>query len=133
MAGCSYCGKRIQDLPNLHKVKTYIDFVKDESPGRALQAFQALNASDQELALELVSCSGSLKALAKRRQVSYPTIRQRLNRLIARLEAAQAEVPLDPMAEKLADLVERGEMTVRAAKDALRVHRETLNLTRTPS
>lgn len=92
----------------------------------ALQAFEALDAADQELALQLVSCSGSLKELAKRRQVSYPTIRQRLDRLIARLEALQADRPLDPMAEKLADLVERGEMTVGAAKAALEVHRETL-------
>jgi hypothetical protein len=93
----------------------------------ALRAFEALEPADQELALGLVSCSGSLKELAKRHQVSYPTIRQRLDRLIARLEALQADRPLDPMAEKLADLVERGEMTVGAAKAALRVHRETLN------
>lgn len=97
----------------------------------ALLAFEALEPADQELALQLVSCSGSLKELAKRRQVSYPTIRQRLDRLIARLEALQADRPLDPMAEKLADLVERGEMTVGAAKAALAVHRETLQ-DRTP-
>jgi len=97
-----------------------------DSPLNALKAFQALDLADQELALELVSCSGSLKELAKRRSVSYPTIRQRLDRLIARLEAAQSEQPLDPMAEQLADLVERGEMTLGGAKAALKVHRELL-------
>ncbi|PCJ54603.1 MAG: hypothetical protein COA70_04955 [Planctomycetota bacterium] len=97
-----------------------------DSPANALKAFQALDRADQELALELVSCSGSLKELAKRRSVSYPTIRQRLDRLIARLEAAQSEQPLDPMAEHLADLVERGEMTLGGAKAALLVHRELL-------
>ena len=92
----------------------------------ALKAFQSLEPADQELAIELVFCSGSLKKLAKRRQVSYPTIRLRLDRLIARLEAAQSDQPLDPMAEKLADLVERGQMTVAAAKSALTVHRKML-------
>jgi hypothetical protein len=96
----------------------------------ALKAFQSLEPADQELAIELVFCSGSLKELAKRRQVSYPTIRLRLNRLIARLEAAQSDQPLDPMAEKLADLVERGEMTLAAAKSALTVHREMLDQTK---
>lgn len=94
-----------------------------------LKAFQSLEPSDQELAVELVFCSGSLKELAKRRQVSYPTIRLRLNRLIARLEAAHSDQPLDPMAEKLADLVERGEMTLPAAKSALKIHREMLEQT----
>ncbi|MDA0667401.1 MAG: DUF2089 family protein [Planctomycetota bacterium] len=97
-----------------------------DSRTQALKAFQALEQADQELALELVSCSGSLKELAKRRSVSYPTIRHRLNRLLVRLEAAQSEQPLDPMAEQLADLVERGELTLGGAKAALRMHRELL-------
>lgn len=99
-----------------------------QTPSAALKAFQSLEQADQELALELVSCSGSLKELAKRRSVSYPTIRQRLDRLIARLEAAQSEQPLDPMAEHLADLVERGELTLQGAKAALRTHRKILEL-----
>lgn len=97
-----------------------------DTPNPALNTFQALEAADQDLALDLVLCSGSLKELAKRRQVSYPTIRLRLNRLIVRLEAAQTDQPLDPMAEMLADLVERGEMTIAAAKSALAVHRKTV-------
>ncbi|MFK5955311.1 MAG: DUF2089 family protein [Planctomycetota bacterium] len=102
-----------------------------DTPHPALLAFQALEQADQELALELVSCSGSLKELAKRRSVSYPTIRLRLNRLLARLEAAQSQQPLDPMAEQLADCVERGEMTLAAAKAALQLHRDLLK-TQTP-
>lgn len=97
-----------------------------DTPNPALKAFQTLEAADQDLVLELVLCSGSLKELAKRRQVSYPTIRLRLNRLIVRLEAAQTDQPLDPMAEILADLVERGEMTLAAAKSALAIHRQTI-------
>ena len=92
----------------------------------ALKAFQALDSADQDLTLQLALCSGSLKELAKQRQVSYPTIRLRLNRLISRLEAAYSAQPLDPMAEALADLVERGEMTINAAKSALAIHRTVL-------
>ncbi|HIF98080.1 MAG TPA: DUF2089 family protein [Myxococcales bacterium] len=95
-------------------------------PSSALKAFQSLDLADQELALQLISFSGSLKELAKHYGVSYPTIRQRLDRLISRLEATRSGQALDPMAEKLADLVDRGEMTMRAAKAALTLHREAL-------
>ncbi len=92
----------------------------------ALEVFQALSHPEQELALQLVLCSGSLKELARRHQVSYPTIRHRLNKLIHKLEAMRAQQPRDPMAEMLADLVEKGEMTAGAGRKALRIHRQTL-------
>lgn len=75
-----------------------------------------LDAADRDLVLEFVLCSGSLKALAKARGVSYPTIRARLDRLIERLRALVEGKPLDPLSETLADLVERGELSTRGAK-----------------
>jgi hypothetical protein len=78
-----------------------------------------LDAADRDLVLEFVLCSGSLKALAKARGVSYPTIRARLDRLIERLRALVEGKPLDPLSETLADLVERGELSTRGAKRIL--------------
>jgi len=75
----------------------------------------ALSPEELDFVLRLVLASGSLKELAQAYQVSYPTIRARVDRLIARLQRLIDGVPIDPVDELLADLVERGEMTYSAA------------------
>src|SRR5713101_2101566 len=86
----------------------------------------ALSETDLEFVLRLVLASGSLKELAQAYGVSYPTIRVKLNQLIARLQAILDERPPDPMAELLADLIEKGELTPSAARAALELHRKEL-------
>lgn len=71
---------------------------------------------DQDLIVQLVLCSGSLKDLAAAYDVSYPTIRTRLDRVIERLKASINGRKPDPLSELLARLVERGEMTVGGAR-----------------
>lgn len=75
-----------------------------------------LSREDQDLILELVLLSGSLKDLAGKYGVSYPTIRSRLDRVILRLQAVVAGLTPDPLSELLADLVERGELSVPTAR-----------------
>ena len=87
---------------------------------------------DLDMVMQLLLASGSLKELARRYQVSYPTIRQRLNRLIERVEALLDGRPRDPMAEHLADLVERGELSLAGAKSTLALHRKNRNREDTP-
>lgn len=48
--------------------------------------FLALAEEDQEFIKQLVLSSGSLKELAKIYQVSYPTVRVRLNNIIAKVK-----------------------------------------------
>ena len=74
---------------------------------------------DEAPRLRLVLASGSLKDLAGSYGVSYPTIRAKLDRLIERLQGILAGREPDPMAERLADLVEKGEMTPSAARSLL--------------
>lgn len=75
-----------------------------------------LPREDLDLITELVLRSGSLKDLATAYGVSYPTIRNRLDRVIDRLKGlVEGRVP-DPMSELLADLVGRGELTPSAAR-----------------
>lgn len=69
-----------------------------------------LPREDLDLIVGFVLESGSLKGLAKRHGVSYPTIRNRLNGLIARLEAAVEGKTPDPLTDLLARLVERGDL-----------------------
>jgi hypothetical protein len=75
----------------------------------------SLSAEELDLVLRLVLASGSLKELAQAYGVTYPTIRARVDRVIARLQELIGGMPTDPINELLADLVERGEMTYSAA------------------
>ncbi len=79
----------------------------------------SLPPEDLDLITQLVLKSGSIKDLATAYGVSYPTVRARLDRVIERLQAAVEKRPRDPLAELLADLVERTELTPRAARAIL--------------
>jgi hypothetical protein len=79
-------------------------------------ALLRLPAEDVQLVTEFVLRSGSLKGLAAAYGVSYPTIRQRLDRLQERLRALLEDRPADPLRDLLADLVEQGELTAGAAR-----------------
>ncbi|MDX9910579.1 MAG: DUF2089 family protein [Phycisphaerales bacterium] len=87
-------------------------------PGRAAHPLAALDPDDLDFICRLVLESGSLKGLAASYGVSYPTIRARLDRVIERLRGVLAGRPVDPLAELLAGMVERGAMS---ATDARRV------------
>lgn len=50
-----------------------------------LPAMSRLGNADQQFALAFIECSGSLKEMARLYGVSYPTVRNRLDDLIARL------------------------------------------------
>ncbi len=65
-----------------------------------LPALARLGSEDQQFALAFVLRSGSLKEMARLYSVSYPTVRNRLDELIARLganvEALANEAAEDP-------------------------------------
>lgn len=87
-----------------------------------------LDRDDLMLIVEFVLRSGSLKDLARLYGVSYPTIRTRLDGVIERLRAAVENKPRDPLAQALAELVQRGELTARGARRVLEAagERETI-------
>ena len=79
----------------------------------------SLDPEDLDLIMALVLEGSSLKGLAARYGVSYPTIRTRLDRVIARLnEILEGRQP-DQLRELLADLVERGELNGSTARRIL--------------
>jgi hypothetical protein len=85
-------------------------------PAQAPHPLARLPREDLDLIAELVLRSGSLKDLATAYSVSYPTIRNRLDRVIERLRGLVEGRTPDPMSELLADLVGRGELTPSAAR-----------------
>jgi hypothetical protein len=83
----------------------------------------ALSEEDRDFIVRFVLASGSLKDLAREYGVSYPTLRGRLDRLIARLTALIEGRPADAMSDLLATMVERGEITLSAARSIQELHR----------
>ena len=76
----------------------------------------ALPREDLDLICELVLQSGSLKGLATSYGVSYPTIRARLDKTIARLQSVVDGAAPDPVSDLLAQLIEQGELSPSGAR-----------------
>ena len=83
-----------------------------------------LDEEDLNMVAEFVLVSGSIKDLAAGYGVSYPTMRQRLDRLIERLRQFVAGRPVDPLNDYLADLLARGQITPAAARRIRQLHRQ---------
>ncbi len=63
--------------------------------------------------------SGSLKALAREYEVSYPTLRSRLDVLIERIESAQSHDAEGPLKTEVRRLLRDGAISIHAAREIL--------------
>jgi hypothetical protein len=82
-----------------------------------------LPREDLDLIVRFLLVSGSLKDLADQCDVSYPTIRKRLDGIIERLRVLLTQNRPDPLADLLATLVARGELSIgnaHAIRDLVR-------------
>ena len=86
-----------------------------------------LEDEDYQFMKRFLLASGSLKDLAEQYEVSYPTIRIRLDRLIERIRTLDASAGGDAFDAKLRLLVAEGEITPRLGKDLLRIHNHVLH------
>jgi hypothetical protein len=86
----------------------------------------ALEEEDLHFLRRFLLSSGSLKALAEEYGVSYPTVRGRLDRLIAKVRAAEDPKIADPLERRLRILVADGRLPVDMARDLLAAHRAAL-------
>jgi len=95
------------------------DMAAHEIPGW----FAHLEEEDQQFIKRFLLASGSLKELAEFYEVSYPTLRLRLDRLIERIRVLDDNTPSDPLDAKIRLLVADGEVTASAGKELLRIHK----------
>ncbi|MHC4129895.1 MAG: DUF2089 family protein [Planctomycetota bacterium] len=86
-----------------------------------------LSEEDLNMVTEFVLVSGSIKDLARRYGISYPTMRQRLDRLIERVQKLVEGAPADPLSDYLADLLSKGLLTASVARRIRELHRATLS------
>jgi hypothetical protein len=96
-----------------------------ETPAALPPWLAELSPDDLQFVRRFVLASGSLKAVAAEYGVSYPTVRARLDRLIAKVRAAEDARVRDPFERMLRVLVAEGSLSESLARRLLKVHRET--------
>ena len=82
-----------------------------------------LGVEDQVFVTAFVRCHGSIKEMERTFGVSYPTIKNRLNRIASELQLVQIDIAPEPTAvdgRAVLDLLEAGEITANAAAESLR-------------
>jgi hypothetical protein len=85
----------------------------------------SLDEDDLQLIRRFVLASGSLKDLAAEYDVSYPTIRARVDAVIERLRVLDRNSADDVLEARMRILVAEGELAPRMAKELIRLHKET--------
>jgi hypothetical protein len=104
---------------DFNKIKVHIHFMKDAQP----PWIEAMDEDDLQFLKRFVLSSGSLKALCEEYGVSYPTVRGRLDRLIAKVQAADDPKVVDSFQRKLHVLVADGKMSASLARELWKAHR----------
>ena len=84
-----------------------------------LPALAQLTSDDQVFVAAFVRCHGSIKEMEKSFGVSYPTIKNRLNRIAGMLPLVEVDSPRSSAGEVL-DQLERGHLTVAEALGRLK-------------
>jgi len=91
--------------------------------GLLMDWFLKLEREDQEFVKQLVKASGSLKELAKIYQVSYPTVRVRLNKIIQHIDLVEQQGK-SSFETKIMEMVINDELPLNLAKKILADYQE---------
>jgi hypothetical protein len=83
-----------------------------------LPALLQLSPEELDFVVNFVRASGSLKEMARIRGQSYPTIRNKLDEIIHKLEANGRDVEQER--HKILDAIAKGKLTVKEAAKKLR-------------
>ena len=93
--------------------------------GDAPAWFDALDDEDLQFLRRFLLLSGSLKDVAAEYDVSYPTVRARLDRLIAKVKVAEEPRIQDPFERKVRLLVADLKLPAHLAKELLEAYRSS--------
>jgi hypothetical protein len=77
-----------------------------------------LDPEEQGFVLEFVRSSGSLKEMGEHLKLSYPTVRNRLNDIIAKLNTPVPNVEAER--RRILDAIAKGELSVKEAAKRLK-------------
>lgn len=85
---------------------------------------ELLDETERAFLKRFLLCGGSLKDLAKAYDVSYPTVRQRLDRLVDKVNVMDQLQSVDPYERLLRSLLSEGSISVEAFKQLLDGYRK---------
>jgi hypothetical protein len=112
-------GKIITQCPSckstkLHATKIECTDCKTTFEGEfAIPALLKLSEEDLQFIFDFVKCSGSLKEMAVKLKISYPTLRNKLNDLIDNLESLEVEKVESK--DEVLRLLEKGKISAKEA------------------
>jgi hypothetical protein len=126
-----HMGRDWQELTNLVGTASFeIDRVRLKDSGIAIEGpfslppLAQLPAEDQVFVAAFVRCHGSIKQMEKYFGVSYPTIKNRLNKIGSQLSFVEIEQGSEEIAgqtrSEVLDRLSRGELSVAQALDRLK-------------
>jgi hypothetical protein len=102
--------------PNEYRAaKTWIDYLTDE---------------DLAFVKRFILASGSLKEVAQAYGISYPTVRLRLDRLIAKIQVVDDQQITSPFEKLVRSAFAEGKIDLSTLRLLLTVHREELEKAR---
>lgn len=85
-----------------------------------------LTDEDLNFIKRFVLASGSLKALAEEYRISYPTIRLRLDRLIAKIKVYESERIVSEFERQVRALYAEGRIDLATMKKLIDLHRKDI-------
>lgn len=97
-----------------------------EAPRSAHSWLEALDDEDLVFVRRFVLASGSLKAVARSYDISYPTVRLRLDRLIQKIEVVESHREASDFERRVRLLYAEGRLDLEAVKQLLREHGDAL-------
>ncbi len=80
---------------------------------------KGLSEEDFQFIKRMLLASGSLKDLASQYEISYPTVRIRLNRLIEKVRILDSEKPKTNFHKKVQIMVADGKLDITTAKQLI--------------
>ena len=89
------------------------------------QWMAGLSEEDWQFVKRFLLASGSLKQLAADYGITYPTLRVRMDRLIAKVQALDSPKVRTPFHRKLQTLVVEGKLDVTTARSLLKAYEES--------
>lgn len=116
-------GKLIAHCPSCHNTKLRVVKIECETCNTIFEGkfeipdLLKLAQEDLNFIIDFVKCSGSLKDLAAKQKVSYPTLRNRLNNLIEQIE--KMEISKEGSKVQILQKLEQGRISVQDAVSLL--------------
>lgn len=103
----------------------YLTLFKLNQKGEHMNWFLDLEEEEQEFLKRFILASGSLKQLAKDYEVSYPTVRIRVDKIIEKIKLKNYNQ--DSFKVKLMQMVIDEKVSLDSAKEIIREYEDSIN------